>query len=121
MNRTEQISKGLKTLASNTPDVEAAAIVDSDGLLIASVLPQNVDEDAFAAMSASMLSLGERIATELERGDLELVMTRGAAGFVILVRCGPNAVLAVLTTSAARLGLIFLDVQRAAKELAKLI
>lgn len=119
MSRTEQISKLLKTLSTNTPDVEGAALIDNDGLMIASALGGDADEDSVAAMSAALLGLGERIVSELGRGSFELVMIRGTAGYIIMTRCGPDAVLAVLAASTAKLGLIFLDVSRTAKELSK--
>ena len=43
-SRSEQISKLLKTLSTTTPDIEAAAVVDNDGLMIASALPGDVEE-----------------------------------------------------------------------------
>lgn len=121
MARADQITKILRTLTTNTPDIEAGAVVSVDGLSIASSLPQGVDDDAYAAMSAALLGLGERIVRELARGNLETIMIKGDAGYVFLARCGSEAVLTVLSTRQAKLGLIFLDVQRAAKELAPLI
>ncbi|MED5371368.1 MAG: roadblock/LC7 domain-containing protein, partial [Myxococcota bacterium] len=50
MSRAEQMMRQLKTLSNNTPDVEAAAVIDNDGLSIASALPQDVDDDSVAAM-----------------------------------------------------------------------
>lgn len=120
MSRPEMITKALKTLSNNTPDVEAAALIDNDGLMIASAMPADMDDDAVAAMSAALLGLSERIAKELGRGMFELVMLRGANGYSVLVRCGPNAVLTVLAGPKAKLGLIFLDINRTAADLAKL-
>ncbi|MCB9778770.1 MAG: roadblock/LC7 domain-containing protein [Alphaproteobacteria bacterium] len=121
MSRAEQIVKLIKTLSTNTPDVEAAAVIDNDGLMIASALSQDMDDDSVAAMSAALLGLGERITGELERGEFELVMVRGDQGYLILTRCGDEAVMAVLTGKKAKLGLIFLDVTRTGKEVARLL
>lgn len=121
MSRTEQISKQIKTLSTNTPDVEGAALIDNDGLMIASALGQDLDEDSVAAMSAALLGLGERIVGELGRGSLEQVMIKGDNGYVILTRSGPDAVLACLAAKGAKLGLIFLDMSRTAKELGRLL
>lgn len=121
MSRSEEISKLLKNLSTTTPDIEAAAVVDNDGLLIASALPGDIEEDRVAAMSAALLGMSERIVRELGRGNFSLVMIRGTEGFTILARCGSEAVLTVLATSSAKLGLIFLDVTRAAKDIGRLI
>ena len=121
MSRTDRLGKLTRDLANATPDIEAAAIVDNDGLMIASSLPAEIEEDSVAAMSAALLGISERIAGELERGDFEMVMVRGGQGFVVISRAGDDAVLAVLTTTKAKLGLIFLDVKRASGEIAGLL
>ncbi len=121
MSRTDQITKLIKSLSNNTPDVEGAAVIDNDGLMIASALAADLDEDSVGAMGAALLGLGERITGELGRGDFELVMIRGDNGFVILTRCGPDAVLACLASTGAKLGLIFLDLKRSAKQLSTLL
>lgn len=121
MSRADQIQKAIKTLSNNTPDIEAAAVIDNDGLIIASALAADTDEDSVAAMSAALLGLGERIVQELKRGDFEIISLKGTEGYIILSRCGPEAVLSVLADKKAKLGLIFLDVSRSAKEIARLL
>lgn len=120
-SRTEQMVARLKDLQVSTPDVEASAVVSVDGLIIASALPTDVEEDRVSAMSAAMLSLGERIAGELGRGILDQVYIRGANGYVILTSVGEEAVLTVLARQDAKLGLVFLDMRRAAEDLTRLI
>ena len=80
-----------------------------------------VDEDRIGAMSAALLSLGDRTARELARGALQRVLIQGERGYVIMSSAGPEAVLTVLAKPNAKLGLIFLDIKRAAETLSKLI
>ncbi|MBN1661440.1 MAG: roadblock/LC7 domain-containing protein [Anaerolineae bacterium] len=120
-SRTEQMVSRLKDLQVSTPDIEASAVVSVDGLIIASALPTDVEEDRVSAMSAAMLSLGDRIAGELGRGVLDQVYIRGANGYVILSAVGEEAVLTVLARQDAKLGLVFLDMRRAAEDLSRLI
>jgi hypothetical protein len=80
-----------------------------------------VEEDRVAAMSAAMLSLGERIASELGRGSLEQVYIKGSNGYVILMSIGSEAVLTALARENAKLGLILLDMRRAVEILSTLI
>lgn len=120
-SRTEQMVARLKDLQVSTPDIEASAVVSVDGLIIASALPADVEEDRVSAMSAAMLSLGERIAGELGRGILDQVYIRGINGYVILTAVGEEAVLTVLARKDAKLGLVFLDMRRAAEDLSRLI
>jgi len=111
----------LRALQASSPDIEASAVVSVDGLTIASALPQDVEEDRVAAMSAAMLSLGDRIAGELGRGSLEQVYIKGAKGYVVLMSVGNEAVLTGLAREQAKLGLIMLDMRRAVEDLKKLI
>ncbi|HLU09281.1 MAG TPA: roadblock/LC7 domain-containing protein, partial [Oceanobacillus sp.] len=105
--RTEQLVARLRDLQASSGDVEAAAIVSVDGLSIASSLPVGTEEDRVSAMSAAMLSLGERISSELGRGLLQQVFVKGENGYVILTAVGEEAVLTVLARKEAKLGLIF--------------
>jgi hypothetical protein len=111
----------LRDLQASSPDVEGSAIVSVDGLSIASALHQYIEEDRVSAMSAAMLSLGERIASELGRGVLEQVYIRGENGYVLLMAVGEEAVLTVMARKEAKLGLILLDMKRAVADLVDLI
>ena len=120
-SRTQQMVDRLGELQASSPDIEASAIVSVDGLSIASALSQGVEEDRVAGMSAAMLSLGERIATELGRGSLEQVYIKGVRGYIVLMSVGEEAVLTALAREGAKLGLLFLDMRRATQDLTKLI
>ena len=120
-SRTERMVDRLREMQVSTPDIEASAVVSVDGLIMASSLPANVEEDRVSAMSAAMLSLGERIASELGRGTLDQVYIRGDNGYVILTEIGEEAVLTALARKEAKLGLVFLDMRRAAEDLSKLV
>ena len=116
-SRSELMVDRLRDLQASTSDVEASAVVSVDGLIMASALPAGVEEDRVSAMSAAMLSLGERIAGELRRGVLDQVYIKGNQGYVLLTAVGQEAVLTVLARDGAKLGLIFLDMRRAAEDL----
>lgn len=119
--RTDLIQQTLQELNGSTADIEASALISTDGLMMASALPQGMDEDRVGAMSAALLSLGERAARELARGSLQRVLIQGDRGYVIMSAAGPEAVLTLLARSNAKLGLIFLDMRRAVDALARLI
>ncbi len=120
-SRSQLMIERLRDLQASSPDIEASAIVSVDGLTIASALPQDVEEDRVSAMSAAMLSLGERIAAELGRGQLDQVYIKGDEGYVVLMSIGEEAVLTALARQDAKLGLIFLDMRRATEDLAQFI
>jgi predicted regulator of Ras-like GTPase activity (Roadblock/LC7/MglB family) len=120
-SRTELMVDRLRDLQSTTPEIEASAVVSVDGLIMASSLPTGTEEDRVSAMSAAMLSLGDRISSELGRGSLDQVYIKGDVGYVILMSVGEEAVLTTLVREGAKLGLIFLDMRRAADDLEKLV
>ncbi len=121
MSRTDQLNHLLRALQSGTPDIEASALISEDGLMIASALPQHIEEVRVAGMSSTLLSLGTRAATELERGSLQQVLIRGENGYILMVRASEGTMLLCLTSPEAKLGLIFLDVSRAAKDIQKIL
>lgn len=120
-SRVDLMVGRLRDMQAGTPDVEASAIVSVDGLIIASSLPAGVEEDRVSAMSAAMLSLGERISAELGRGRLDQVYIHGKQGYVLLMSAGNDAVLTVLAREGAKLGLVLLEMRRAAEDISKLV
>src|SRR2546428_12013542 len=107
-SRSDRMVARLRDLQISTPDIEASAVVSVDGLIIASSLPAGVEEDRVSAMSAAMLSLGERIASELGRGILDQVYIRGEHGYVFLSAGGEEGGLTVLAREGAEPCLRFL-------------
>jgi hypothetical protein len=107
----------LQNLVTSTSDVQGAALVSPDGLPLASTLPSGMDEERVSAMSAAMLSLGERIGNELSRGVIDRLYVEGDKGYGILTSCGEEAVLLVLASKAAKQGLLMLEIKRVTGEL----
>ena len=120
-SRAELMVERLRNMQAAAPDIEASAIVSVDGLIMASALQQGVEEDRVSAMSAAMLSLGERISSELGRAGLEQVYIKGNAGSIVLTSVGEEAVLTAMARQDAKLGLIFLEMRRAAEDIVKLV
>lgn len=120
-NRIEKIQDILRSLRAVSPDIMGSAVVSTDGFIIASLLPAEVDEELISGMAAALLGAGERIAGELMGGGMEQTYVRGRLGYVILNAVGQEALLIVLTTPDAKLGLVFLDVKRRVTELGKIL
>jgi predicted regulator of Ras-like GTPase activity (Roadblock/LC7/MglB family) len=121
MINSDKLNAILQNFVSGTGEVQGAAIVTPDGLPLATTLPGGMDEERVAAMSAAMLSLGERIGNELVRGLIDSIFVQGEKGFGILTSCGEDAVLLVLASEAAKQGLLMLEIKRAAAELMTLL
>lgn len=119
MSRADRLDRAMSDLLEQTPEIEAAAVVSFDGLPMASALPPSMDEDRVAAMSAALLSLGERAANGLGRGDLSQVFIEGDDGTVFLVSCDGEAVLVAVAAKGAKTGLMLYEVKRTAAVIGK--
>ena len=114
---TDKLGSILQNFVTGTIGVQGAALVTPDGLPLAASLPGGMDDERVSAMSASMLSLGERIGIELSRGSVDRIYVEGNKGFGILTSCGQDAVLLVLASETAKQGLLMLEIKRLLAEL----
>ena len=116
-----ELMECINELRFKSPGIIDVSIVSAEGLPIASVVLEQIEETRFAAMTAAMLSLGERVALELKKGGLKKIFVEGEHGHIITMQAGENAVLTVSSTPDAKLGLLFLDMSRAAEKVARLL
>ncbi len=121
LGKNEEIENILRKLLEEVPQVEGAAVVSVEGLPIASSLPPEIDDVRLAAITAAILSLGERAVQEFEKGLVDEVYVRGSDGYILVMGAGPNAVLTVSATKDANLGVVRLYMKRAADKIAELI
>ncbi|MFN8061558.1 MAG: roadblock/LC7 domain-containing protein [Vicinamibacterales bacterium] len=121
MSRLDNLNKVLRNLQSGSPGVEASALISEDGLIIASALPQDLDETRVGGMSATLLNLGTRAATELRRGDVREIIVRGELGCAVMINASRGAVLLVLAAETTPLGLIFFDMREALKSIRNIL
>src|SRR3954468_16217528 len=105
--KSEKINDILRGLRAGSPEVIGAAVVSSDGFIVASHIPNEVDEDLIGGMAASLLGVGERIAADLMRADVEQTYVRSPKGYIIVNAIGQESVLVLLVTREAKLGMIF--------------
>ena len=120
-SRASRLDRALADLLAQAPEVEAAAVVSFDGLPMASALPATMDEDRVAAMSAALLSLGERAAEGLGRGGLNQVYIEGEQGTVFLVSADDEAVLVAVAAKGAKVGMMLYEVRRSAATVADVL
>jgi predicted regulator of Ras-like GTPase activity (Roadblock/LC7/MglB family) len=118
LSRSARLDQAITDLLREAPEIEAAAVVSFDGLPMASALPGSMDEDRVAAMSAALLSLGERAAQGLGRGELSQVYIEGESGTVFLVSADDEAVLVAVAVQGAKVGMMLYEVRRAAATVA---
>jgi predicted regulator of Ras-like GTPase activity (Roadblock/LC7/MglB family) len=120
-SRSAQLDRTIRDLLTQAPELEAAAVVSFDGLAMAAALPASMDEDRVAAMSAALLSLGERAAEGLGRGELSQVYIEGDNGTVFLVSADDEAVLVAVASKGSKAGMMLYEVRRAAAVVAAVL
>jgi hypothetical protein len=120
-SRAVRLDRAIRDLLTQTAEIEAAAVVSFDGLPMASALPDGMDEDRVAAMSAALLSLGERATVGLGRGELNQVFIEGEEGTVFLVSADNEAVLVAVAAKGAKTGMMLYEVKRTAASVAEVL
>ncbi len=78
--------------------VKAVVLITIDGIPVDSILPEGADpksEIRYAAMTAAIVSLGERACRETNKGGLNLVLIDGEDGKILVVGCGSEFVIAL--------------------------
>ena len=120
-SRAVRLDRAIRDLLTQTAEIEAAAVVSFDGLPMASALPAGMDEDRVAAMSAALLSLGERATVGLGRGELNQVFIEGEEGTVFLVSADNEAVLVAVAAKGAKTGMMLYEVKRTAATIADVL
>lgn len=80
-----------------------------------------MNEELVSGMAAAFLSISSRISAELDRGKFDIGLIRGDKGILLATSAGPEAALILLADKDARLGLVFLEMKRAAEDIAKIM
>jgi len=111
----------LDDIVRSSPYIKAVAMARISGVTIVSVMPTYVSPEHVSAMSAVMVLLGERIARAMRSGELNQVYIKGDEGHIVLTSVGHEAVLMITAEEQAPLGLLFIEMARAAQQLRKLV
>jgi len=117
----EQLVSILRDLRMTAPEIEGGAVVSMDAQIISSSLPHTIEEDRVCAMSAALYGIGARAAKELQQGEVEQLFIKGEKGYILITHAGEDAVLFVLASAKAKLGVIFFEVRRATEEIARIL
>ena len=119
--RQQSLVDRMHVLQRSSPDVEAAALISLDGLIIASALKAENNVERVSAMSASLISLAESISKETSRGPLDELIVSGSQGHLVLMSVGEKAVLTALVSIQAKMGILLMDMRHAAEDLLKIL
>jgi uncharacterized protein len=105
----------LLTSFTKVRGVSAALIVGQDGLVLQSATAPGADDadvDVLGAMAASGLVPAQEIGTETGRGRLTQGIYEYESGVVVIEPVGQAAILVVVTSASANLGLLRLQARK---------
>ncbi len=86
-------------------DLYACALITRDGIRLATSAEAREDADILSALTAAVLSLGQKATDMLNHGDLEELIIRGTAGYSVVRRIGEDHLLVAAGFNVIRLGL----------------
>ncbi|MHA1577127.1 MAG: roadblock/LC7 domain-containing protein [Candidatus Thorarchaeota archaeon] len=110
----------LKELNRRSP-ILGAAIFSIEGLPLVSHFHAGVEEVSVAAMVASIQAVGEQTVRELKQGELKSIIIQGTQGTTLTVSMPGDYLFTVTAPENAKLGLIFNDAKKAARDASKLL
>jgi len=113
----DKLKNILNELESIDPEIEASAVIRSDGLLMASSFRTDLDKNLVAAMNAAILNIGNRVTSELKRGNLQELIIRADRGLIVLVNSGKDTILSTISKPDSNLGLILFEMKKAANKI----
>jgi len=120
MPKKDELDSVLKELSS-IGGIDGAAIVTRDGLLIDSMMLQEVDAETFAAMSATMMGAAETAINELKKGNVSIVLVEAKDAKIVTTGAGEQAILVVMTKPNINLGLVLVELKKAANKVKKIL
>ncbi len=107
----------LDELNDSSSHIQASAIISIDGLVMAALIENTVDEDRVGALTTAISDQAGRVAQEMKLGSLQQVLIKAEQGLVLVRRAGEQAVLIVIMEKAAQLGFIFLKCRQSADKI----
>lgn len=113
----DQINAVLDQFERSISSVEATALFDFDGLVLASRLQGGVDDQKIGAMAAAILTISDRSAYELDRGEISRVLVEGDRGSMLITSVGEEIVLVALVGKQVKLGILFYECNRCLSKL----
>src|SRR2546428_612015 len=113
--------QAILTELRRLPAVLGATIARRDGILIAHALPKTVDPKMIAAMAAAIVGTSEMATIQLDQGRFVRAIIESDEGKLLSLGAGDEALLVALVYDDANLGLVLLAMERAAKQVEKIL
>ncbi len=110
----------LEDLYDCIDGIRSAAIVSIEGLIVHSILEEEISDLNLAAMTATILSVAERVLIELKSGKLDLCILQGDIGNFVVMEAGSELILAVCLDFDARMDTCFVEMRKISEQIKSL-
>ena len=117
----DRVTQRLRRLRHGLPEILAAFVLTADGLPVSAVTRIGVDEEVVSASAATLLGLARKVARTLRQGRLSQMVIQGSDHDFVIAGGAGDAVLAAVLEHGSAIGLVAVDVQRAADEVLALV
>lgn len=103
----------LDEMVKRVAGIQQAAVVSTDGMVVARSAQLSKDEsDQLAAMACALQSLAKGVGQQFAKGRVRQLVVDLEQGFLLVTAAGENACLAVLTAAGVDLGLVAYEMNR---------
>ncbi len=120
--RSDKIQAALEKLLAESSDIEGAALVGIDGLVLAARLPvAKFDDAVLGATAAAMLGLSKKSLKTLSKGNFAQTLVQGSDGNMVVTNVDANTILVCLTPKEVNLGMVFLEARKLAEQMASVL
>jgi hypothetical protein len=121
MTKKERLDAVLAEMM-NAGNVDGSVITSREGLLMASLVPPEVDDRIISSLFSSVAAAAETALVEMGRGAVDRIMLSAKDGQVIILPAGPKAVVGtIVRRGAPNLGLVLAEMESAAKKIDEII
>lgn len=100
--------------------IEGVAAIRKDGLLVASMLPKEIDPNLVSAIAAKMIANSDMTSIEFEKGQSKYLLLKGVDGDTVIYN-GRNIILLSLLKKGETVGFVISELRKATEALDSLI
>lgn len=118
--KVQNLHKELEKL-EGISDIIGTALVNRNGLLIASKLPRDIDDRKFCAMAATMFGAIETAASTIGSKFVDNLTVEFNDFQLIIMGADEQLILVSLLNLNTNLGLIFIEIEETIKNLKKIL
>lgn len=116
----QQCAVHLQWFMSETSGVTAVLVATTDGFEVASVMHQPLSAEKMAAMTSSILALGEAVLSEADLTDCKNVVIESGDGLIVMLAIGDargELLLSVIADKNAMLGQVLWAARRCCEQI----